>query len=81
MSHYNSLNDMRTRCRCCRCWWKLWTLSDFDLGEEATKLPCAYLYHPGCITSWLRIVSRLICAVITMSTMYASLFTFFVLLY
>ncbi|KAM9998973.1 hypothetical protein ACTFIZ_002527 [Dictyostelium cf. discoideum] len=28
-------------------------LSDFDLGESITKLPCSHIFHINCISNWL----------------------------
>lgn len=38
--------DGQTQCMVCLC--------DFSSGEEVRRLPCAHLFHAGCIDEWLR---------------------------
>lgn len=46
-----SKEDVEKKAQCSVC------MVDYEEGEETTQLPCQHLFHDGCITPWLDIVS------------------------
>ena len=46
--------DVKKNLECAIC------MEDFNLNEEAKKLPCKHCFHEPCITEWLKLVSSII---------------------
>ena len=44
--------DVCLSCTICRC--------DYEEDETVFELPCSHLFHPQCVTTWLKMVIRIL---------------------
>lgn len=43
---------LKLSCAICQC--------DYEQDEVVMELPCSHLFHPTCITTWLKMVTAII---------------------